>query len=58
MADYRVFYKYKNENYRLYFSTSEIQTGQTLVKSALEEINKYHDVKENDIIRLERRARR
>lgn len=58
MADYRVFYKYENQNYRLYFSTLDLQTGQTLVKSALEEIKKYHDIAENDIFRLERRVRR
>lgn len=58
MANYRVFYKYENKHYRLYFSNCENLTEQSLVKTALEEINKYHTVAEEDILRVERRVRR
>jgi hypothetical protein len=59
MANYRVFYKYQNTDYRLYFSAVEVQTEQKLVNMALNEIRKYHEgIAENDISKLEKRVRR
>jgi hypothetical protein len=59
MIYYRVFYKYQDINYRLYFKTEEFQTDYNLITVALEEIRKFHKgVDEKDISRLERRVRR